>query len=204
MEVTNALNQEYERLLSVTSQNAKKTESMTIQKLLKPAVYKGILIGVVLSLLNQYCGCITLMLYSVMIFQGANTHIDPYMSTIILGAAQLVGTISSTSLVETLGRKALLLISMAGCTIGLSTMATYMYLSSLGYDLATIDWIPVVSLSFVVFVGSVGIMSLTFLCIVESLPTEVRQKTLFLMLIHDWLWHYSCFFHFLNRRGASD
>lgn len=170
----NALNQEYERLVAVAAQNAKKTESITLQKLQKPAVYRGILIGVILTMLNQYCGCFTLIVYSVGIFQQANTSFDPYVSSIILGALQVSGTLSSTSLVETLGRKLLLIISMVGCTIGLSAMGTYMYFTSFSYDLAFINWVPVVSLGFVVFMSSVGIIPLTYLCIVESLPTEVR------------------------------
>lgn len=171
----NALNFEYERLLANNIQHTKKTESITLQKLQKPAVYKGIMIGITLTLLNQYCGCFTLIVYSVGIFQESNSKIDPHVSSIILGALQVAGTLSSTSLVETLGRKLLLVTSMAGCTIGLSTMATYMYLSSLGYNLIIFNWIPVVSLGFVVFISSVGIVSLTYLCIVESLPTEVRR-----------------------------
>lgn len=110
------------------------------------------------------------------IFQAANTLIDPYMSSMILYILQIVGTISLTSLVDTLGRKLLMIVSMAGCTFGLSAMSTYMYLSSHGHDLTIVDWIPVVSLGFVIFMSSVGIGSLTMLCIVESLPSEVRKN----------------------------
>lgn len=171
----NALNVEYERLVAIAAQHSKKADSITMQKLRKPAVYKGILIGIVLTLLNQSCGSSLLIVYGVMIFQKANTNIDPYMSSIILMSLQVAGTLSSASLVETVGRKSLLIISMAGCTIGLSAMATYMYLSSLSFDLTIVNWIPIVSLGFVVFISSVGIISLTFLCIVESLPKEVRR-----------------------------
>lgn len=169
----NALNQEYKRLQTVAVQNAAKINSFTIKKLRKPTVYRGILIGVVLTFLTQFTGGFSLIVYSVMIFQQANTQIDPYVSSIILGSLQVVGTLSSTTLVETLGRKWLMIVSMAGCTIGLSSMAAYMYVSSLGYNLANVDWIPVVSLGFVVFISSVGIISLVFLCVIESLPTEV-------------------------------
>lgn len=114
------------------------------------------------------------MIYSVVIFQESGTHIDPHISTILLGAVQVIGNLSSTSLVETLGRKLLLVVSMAGCTIGLSAMATYMYLVSLGFDLAVVQWIPVASLCFVIFSSSVGICPLLMLCIVERLPSEVN------------------------------
>lgn len=169
------MNQEYERLLAVTGQYPSKAESISLQNLRKPAVFKGLFIGVILTLLNQYCGSFVLTAYSVRIFQQANTNIDPYISSMLLYILQLVGTLSSTSLVDTLGRKLLMVVSMAGCTFGLSAMATYMYLSSLGYDLTIVEWIPVGSLGFVIFISAIGISSLTMLCIVESLPTEVRR-----------------------------
>lgn len=139
-----------------------------------PKYFNGIIVAIVLTFLNQYCGWFTLMIYSVVIFQESGTHIDPHISTIILGAVQVFGNLSSTSLVETLGRKSLLIVSMAGSTIGLSAMATYMYLISLGFDLVVVQWIPVASLCFVIFSSSVGICPLLMLCIVERLPSEVN------------------------------
>lgn len=188
---------EYERLVIIANQQTKATESMTFKKIRnssiwhswerqfrkfvsiflssgQPHIFNGIIVAIILSFLNQYCGWFTLMIYSVVIFQDSGTHIDPHISTIILGAVQVAGNLSSTSLVETLGRKLLLIISMAGCTIGLSAMASYMYLVSLDYDLAAVQWIPVASLCFVIFSSSVGITPLLILCIVERLPSEVK------------------------------
>lgn len=141
----------------------------------EPKFLNGIIVAIILTFLNQYCGWFTLMIYSVVIFQESGTNIDPHISTIILGAVQVTGNLSSTSLVETLGRKALLIISMAGCTIGLTAMATYMYLVSLGIELEAFQWVPVASLCFVIFSSSVGICPLLMLCIVERLPTEVND-----------------------------
>lgn len=123
------------------------------------------------------------MIYSVVIFQESGTHIDPHVSTIILGAVQVIGNLSSTTLVETLGRKMLLIISMVGSTIGLSAMASYMYLVSVGYDLTVVQWIPVASLCFVIFSCSVGIAPLLMLCILERLPTEARSFGLAVSII---------------------
>lgn len=114
------------------------------------------------------------MIYSVVIFQESGTHIDPHISTIILGAVQVIGNLSSTSLVDSLGRKALLIISLVGCTMGLSAMSTYLYLDTLDFDLTIVQWIPVASLCFVIFSSSVGIVPLMMLCIVERLPAEVK------------------------------
>lgn len=165
---------------------------MTMQKLRRPDVYRGMLIGIGLTFLNQYCGSFVLSVYSVGIFQESGTRIDPYVSTIILGILQVAGTLSSTSLVDTFGRKPLLTISLAGCALGLSAMTSFIYLHHLGYDLTIVDWIPVVSSGFVIFISFVGIQSLTMLCIVESLPAEVRKRKISIRPSS----FYNRFFHF--------
>lgn len=142
----------------------------------RPIVYKALSIAFVLTFLNQYSGCYTLILYSVVIFQQSGTHIDPHVSSIIMGALQVTGTLGSASLVDFIGRKCLLIISMTGCALGLSTMSIYMYLDSLGFDLSIFHWIPVVSIGFVILISSVGIVPLIFVCIVEMLPTEVTRR----------------------------
>lgn len=135
-------------------------------------------VAIVLTFFNQYCGWFTLMIYSTVIFQESGTQIDPQISTIVLGTVQVVGNFSSTSFVEMLGRKPLLIISLSGCTVGLTAISTYLYLDSLDFDLVAVQWIPVVSLCSVIFSSAVGIAPLMMLCILERLPTEVRPKAL--------------------------
>lgn len=113
------------------------------------------------------------------------------MCSIMLAVALILGSLFTTYLADTLGRKFLNLISLMGSAVGLFATALYHYLNINGYDLTGFAWVPVVSLSLVVFISSVGIMPLAFLCSVEYLPPKVRGdptlcKSLnpLLMLIH--------------------
>lgn len=118
-------------------------------------------------------GGYTFASYVVFIFERSGSHIDPYVSAIIVAIVQLIGSMCTTQLADTLGRKLTLLFSILGCAIGLSMMSAYLYLIKLDYDLTAYAWLPVTSLSFVIFNGSAGINSLCNVCIVENLPPKV-------------------------------
>lgn len=136
-------------------------------------VIKGLLIAVILPILNISTGCFTFVTYGVTIFEQSGTNINPHLSAILLAALLVIGNIFSTMLVESLGRRFLMILSMAGCTIGLLVMSCYMYLVASGFELEGYQWIPVVSLGFDVFISAIGIYPLAFVCIVESLPSKV-------------------------------
>lgn len=138
-----------------------------------------------------------------MIFQQSGTHIDPHVSTIIMGVLQVLGILGSTTLVEFIGRKKLLIISLAGSTLGLSAMSTYMYLDSLdSFDLSMLHWVPVVSIGSVILISSVGIVPLVFVCIVEMLPSEVSRQFTFPKLFFSLKRHtYILYIHILQARG---
>lgn len=142
----------------------------------QPSIYKALLIGVMLAFLNQYSGCYTMTIYSVVIFQQSGTHIDPHLSSIIMAALQVIGTLGTATLVDFIGRKWLLIISTVGCALGLTTMSTYMYLHSLGYDFSVVHWIPVVSIGFVILISSLGIVPLVCVCTIEMLPAKVNRS----------------------------
>lgn len=64
-------------------------------------------------------------------------------------------------------------ISSAGTAIFLFVLATYSYLNKSGLDLSQLAWIPIMSLSLVIFLASLGIISLPFIMITELLPNKV-------------------------------
>lgn len=134
---------------------------------------KGLCVGIMLAFLTQITGCFTFITYAVFIFQKSGSHIDSYVSSIVIGIAQLVGCLFSTQLADTLGRKPTMLFSILGCSIGLLILSAYLYLMQLGYDLTAYAWLPVTSLSFVIFIASAGVVSLNGVCTVENLPSKV-------------------------------
>lgn len=134
---------------------------------------KGILIGIVLTLLNQLTGCYVFLTYAVMIFAKIGTSVDPYTSTIILGIVQIAGTLLTTQLADKLGRKVLLNISLVGSVLGQLALVAFLYLDKLGFDVTLFSWVPVASTGFVIFIASVGIVPLLAICTVEMLPPKV-------------------------------
>lgn len=135
---------------------------------------KGIFKGVTFGCLAQSTGFLIIITYSVHIFDKVGAkQIDPHVSSIALAIVQIFATLCTTTFSDTLGRKALLIISLLGSAFGLLSFAAYSYFKSNGYELLAFEWVPVTSLSFVIFTSSSGCVPLMFICMVENLPSKV-------------------------------
>lgn len=134
---------------------------------------KGIGIGIALVICSQTTTSFAIVNYAVITLAKAGTSLNPYFSSIMLAVALIFGSLTTTYLADKLGRKKLCLASLLGSACGLLAAALYRYLSLDGYDLTAFSWVPVVSLSLVVFISSSGILPLSLICSVEYLPTKV-------------------------------
>lgn len=139
------------------------------------AALKGLGIGFALAIIAQLPANFILINYAVMIFEKVGQSVDPYISSIILAVALILGSLATTYLADILGRRVLNLVSLLGSAIGLLAMSLYYYLYVNGYDLSAFSWVPVISLSFVIFISSAGIVTLACVCSVENLPTKVFE-----------------------------
>lgn len=142
---------------------------------------KGIGIAVALASFSQLTAGFTIINYAHTIFQALGTSMDAYLCSIVLAVALIFGSLTSSILADKLGRKILNIISLLGCAAGLFATAIYHYLNQNGYDLSLFTWVPVFSLSFVIFISAAGIWGLVLVCIVEYLPQNVK----FLCISHD-------------------
>lgn len=135
---------------------ADESSRFTLRDLLASHPRKAITYGLVLMALNQFCGAFAMMNFTKTIFQESGSTLSPNMSSIIVGAIQIVGAIICTFLVEKLGRKLLLSISAFGISFGLAVMSLYTFLISRGYNLEGFNWIPLMSFSIVLFIYNRG------------------------------------------------
>lgn len=141
---------------------------------------KGIFNGIILASLAHLTGFLVFITYAVLIFERVGaTQIDPYVSSITIAIVQIIGTLCTTTFSDSLGRKALLIISLLGSAFGLLSFASYSYLKQNGYELSAFEWVPVISLSFVIFTASTGVVPLMFTCMVEHLPSKVHVISTF-------------------------
>lgn len=150
---------------------------------------RAIAITIVLSCMNQFTGCFTFLTYAGSILAKSGSTMNPYTCTIILGVVQIVASLLTTHLADRLGRKSLLIVSLFGTVLGQMSLASFAYLQEREYDLSMFDWVPVTSLSFIIFIGTVGVVPLSSICTVEVLPEKVIWNFISNKWIINWMRH---------------
>lgn len=133
----------------------------------------GLGVGIALVTLTQFTASFPIVSYAVIIFEKTGTSFNPYVSSIISAVSFLVGSLLTALLIEVLGRKLLAFISLVGSAIGLFAVSIYLFLKMIGFELSSFSWIPLVSLSLVIFLSSAGITPVSIIWAVEYLPLEV-------------------------------
>lgn len=157
---------------------------------------KSMIIGIVLALLNQFSGCFAMLNYTASIFKEAGSAMDPNTSAMVVGVIQLIGSYAATFLVDRAGRKVtnsstpffsmshfiiviflqfLYVVSTIGTALGLAALGAYTMLKTLGYNVESFSWVPIVSFSFVIFIASFAILTLPFLVISEVMPEKLKD-----------------------------
>lgn len=124
-----------------------------------------------LQFLEQFSGLFGLLFFVSTIFEYSGSNISPNASSIIVGVIQIIGCYTSTLLVDRAGRKILISTSAFGISIGMFIFALYSYFMGLGYDLSIVNWIPLVSFSFTLWIANLGVLSLPFLVTSELIIT---------------------------------
>lgn len=123
---------------------------------------RGILIGVSLSVFAEFSGLSTITSYAVTTFQKHDTSFCPYKSSIALAIALILGSLTTAYLVDKFGRKVLILVSLLGSACGLLTASFYHHVNQRGYDSSSYDWVPMIALSWTIFIASAGIEPLFY------------------------------------------
>ncbi|XP_001658145.2 facilitated trehalose transporter Tret1 [Aedes aegypti] len=145
-----------------------------IKDLLNKPTLKGILICVIVMMFLPMSGSVTLITFTDSIFRESGSDLPPATCAMIVAAIQLVGSYVSSVTVDNAGRKVLLITSALGCAICSATMGTYTFLNVNGVDLSYFKWIPVTSLSGLVFITAIGIGIVPFIIMPEILAPRVR------------------------------
>uniref|UniRef100_A0A6V7IX18 Major facilitator superfamily (MFS) profile domain-containing protein n=1 Tax=Bracon brevicornis TaxID=1563983 RepID=A0A6V7IX18_9HYME len=102
------------------------------------------------------------MVYTVSIFDAAQSSIDPYLAAIIFGLMQMIGTSLSTVVIERIGRRPLLFASTLGLAAGHIVLGILFLIQSLSYDISSIGWLPIVAICSLAIAASVGLGPLCF------------------------------------------
>lgn len=154
-----------------------KSGKMTLADFLKRTALKGIFTSVAMSWFLQTTGSYTFTNYASLIFTKSGSIWSTGTSSIVLATVQITGGLVSTQMGDFFERKTTLFISLLGSAFGLISFSIYSYLLQNGYDVSSYIWVPVASLSLIIFISSAGIMALANTCAIENFPSKVRPTT---------------------------
>jgi len=169
-------------------------------QLLAPAIFKVLLIGMGLAVLQQWSGINVIFNYAEEIYRSAGYGVnDTLFNIVITGTINLVFTLVALSFVDRLGRRLLMLLGCAG--IGLSHL-----MIGLAYSMG-LKGLPVLIFTLcTIGCYAMSLAPITWVLISEIFPNRVRGRAVSVSVSALWI---ACFvltytFPILNRTlGAA-
>lgn len=118
-------------------------------------------------------GHFPLMQFTATIFKESGSSLPPNDSAIIVAVIQIIGSSMSVFLIDRIGRRPIMLTSCFGTAASLSAIGAYSYLDKRGYNVESLNWIPIVGYSSGIFLLTMGMIGLPPTIITEVIPAEV-------------------------------
>lgn len=163
---------------------------VNFRDLVQPGVFKILLLGIFLAVLQQWCGMNVIFYYAADIFQAAGYNIKQLMlQIVVIGSIMVVSVIATIFIVDRVGRKFLML-------LGTGALALIYILEGYFFHLG-IQGLPIILLT----LASVAIYSLTLAPVVwvilsEIFPNRIRGAAMSSAAIALWIGNFSLTFTF--------
>lgn len=146
----------------------------TLKQLFNRGNRRGLIIILGLGASQQLCGSQAIIAYSQQIFEEVGSSLGASELSIIMGVIQLVTALFSSSIVDRLGRRPLLLISTIGTTICNTIVGVYFLLDHEDVDVSSISWLPLVAIMVFIVCYTIGLATVPFAILGEIFPTNVK------------------------------
>ena len=154
-------------------------------ELLDPLLRPAMVVGVGLAIAQQITGINTVIYYAPTIFKfaGLSSASAEILASVGVGVVNVVFTVAAMQLIDRVGRRPLLLVSLAGMALSLFVLGLAFSLSQLS---ASLGWIAVTSL--MVYVGSfaVGLGPVFWLLLSEIYPLRIRGRAMSVGTTANW------------------
>ncbi len=157
-------------------------EKVKLRDLLQRRFSKPLMIGIGLAVFQQITGVNTIVYYAPTIFQmvGFTSASIAILATFLIGSVGLCLAILSMFLVDKVGRRPLLLISLAGMFL------TLLHLSFLLGSARPTKWQVVSDIVLYLAAFDIGLGPVFWLLISEIYPTTVRAEAMSLATMANW------------------
>ncbi len=143
-----------------------------------------IVIGIVLSVFQQFVGINVVLYYAPEIFKTINPNTDgALLLTIIVGIVNFLFTIIAIRTVDKFGRKPLMIIGAIGMAIAMLALGSVFYIESKGY-LALVFMM--------IYVGSFALSwgPVTWVLLSEIFPNKIRGRAMAIAVAAQWIANY--------------
>ncbi len=143
-----------------------------------------IVIGVLLSIFQQFVGINVALYYAPRIFESMGAAKDAsMMQTVIMGLVNVVFTVIAILTVDNWGRKPLLIVGSAGMAFGMFAIGTLAFFKIIG--ISTLIFIIIYTASFMMSWGPI-----TWVLISEIFPNKIRGKAVAVAVAAQWAANY--------------
>jgi SP family galactose:H+ symporter-like MFS transporter len=167
--------------------------------LFSPIVLPVLFCGIALAVIQQITGINTVIYYAPTIFQAAGFQSaqSSIIATAGVGLVNVLMTIVSIPLLDRVGRRPLLLTSLAGMTVSLAALG-------LGFAIGgeALKWIGLLSLAVYIASFAIGLGPVFWLLISEIFPLSVRGQGASVATMANWLSNFAVSLTFLSLLNA--
>lgn len=138
-----------------------------------PRARKSILIAFSLVCLNSLQGFTVLVAYVTEIFANTNSKWSAIDSSIIITSLLILANLIVINLIDRAGRRILYVCSSLATSLALILFAGYLYFYA---DDNAYDWMPIISVSLIIFLCGLGMGPVPFIVMIEIFPQNVRKN----------------------------
>jgi MFS transporter, SP family, galactose:H+ symporter len=167
--------------------------------LFSPFVLPVLFCGIALAVIQQITGINTVIYYAPTIFQAAGFHSNEaaIVATAGVGVVNVLMTVVSIPLIDKVGRRPLLLISLSGMGVALAALG-------IGFAVggAALKFIGVLSLALYIAAFAIGLGPVFWLLISEIFPLNVRGQAASVATMANWLSNFIVSLTFLSLLNA--
>lgn len=143
-----------------------------------------IIIGILLSVFQQFVGINVALYYAPRIFESMGAEKDASMlQAVVMGLVNVVFTVIAIVTVDKWGRKPLLMVGSVGMAIGMFAIGSLAFMKVIG--ISTLVFIIIYTASFMMSWGPI-----TWVLISEIFPNKIRGKAVAIAVAAQWAANY--------------
>ena len=194
LKAVNILEKIYNSITEAKSQ-LKETKSVLISEtksewslLMKPGIFKAVIIGVCIAILGQFMGVNAVLYYGPSIFENAGlSGGDSLFYQVLVGLVNTLTTVLALVIIDKVGRKKLVYYGVSGMVVSLILIGLYFLF---GDSLGVSSLFLLVFFLFYVFCCAVSICAVVFVLLSEMYPTKVRGLAMSIAGFALWIGTY--------------